>query len=93
MQAIRHPATTPENDVLWRYPDMMTVQDLAEFMNTSYATAWKKMQELPWVPVGTGRKNQARRVHKQDVRDHFNLPDPRTRRPNFGQGRMVKFGR
>ena len=90
MQMRKHSATTPENDVLWRYPDMMSVQDLAEFMNVSYATAWAKMRQLPWVGVGLGKKNQARRVHKQDVRDHFNLPDPHIRRPNFGRKKMER---
>ena len=74
-----------QNDLLWRYPDMMSTQDLAEFMNVSYLTARKKMEELPWVNVGSGRANKTRRVHKQDVRDHFNLPDPKIRRPNFGK--------
>ena len=77
--------TPSGDDPLARYPDMMDTNDLAEFLNVAYATATKHMQAMPWQNVGTGSKNMARRIHKQHVRDRFNLPDPRIRRPTFGQ--------
>ena len=73
------------NDPLAAYPDMMSTTNLMQLLNVSYGTAAKHMRAMPWQPVGMGTKNMARRIHKQHVRDRFNLPDPRIRRPTFGQ--------
>ena len=64
-------------DPLGGYPEMMSTEDLAEFLGVVYSTAWEWMNKLETVNVGLGRKNKARRVLKQVVRKQFNVPEPR----------------
>ncbi len=65
------------NDPLSRYPPMMSISDLADFLGVAYGTAWAEMQRMPYVTVGGGRKNQTRRVAQEHVRKRYNLPEPK----------------
>ena len=70
------------NDPLSRYPPMMSISDLADFLGVAYGTAWAEMQRMPHITVGSGRTYKTRRVSQDVVRKHYNLPEPKEK-PNL----------
>ena len=63
-------------DPLGRYPTMMSAHDLADFLGCSYDTALRQIQTMPFVDIGSGSKNQMRRVLKDHVRQKYGLEKP-----------------
>ena len=65
-------------DPLTRYPPMMSAYDLAEFLGCSYVSALRQMQTMPYVNIGNGKKNEIRRVSRENVRKRYGLSEPRS---------------
>ena len=61
------------NDPLDRYPAMMTVSDLADFLGIGYSSAFKLMKQLPSVNVGLSTKYLTLRIPKEYVRKKYIL--------------------
>lgn len=61
-------------DPLGGYPEMMGAQDIAEFAGISEGSARKWMQEHGAVIVVKGQKRDIWKIHKEYVRQGFNVP-------------------
>lgn len=61
-------------DPLWKYPEMMSVQDVAEFAGIGATCATTFVQRNGGVKVIEGAKRSVWRIHKEYVRKAFNLP-------------------
>jgi hypothetical protein len=64
-------------DPLSRYPPMMSISDLEDFLGVSHGTAWAEMQKMPHTSVGGGKVRKHPRVSQDAVRKHYNLPEPK----------------
>ena len=61
-------------DPLREYAEMMSVQDVAEFAGISEQSAMKFVQEHGGVIVVKGKIRNVWRIHKEYVRQAFNVP-------------------
>ena len=75
------------HDPLYHYPTMMSAHDLADFLGCSYDTALKQIQGMPFVNIGSGKKNYMRRVLKDHVRQKYGLEEPKSNLQIVKQGR------
>ncbi len=61
-------------DPLRGYPEMMSVDDIAEFAGIGRTSATTFIQKNGGVKVISGGKRSSWRIHKEYVRRAFNLP-------------------
>ena len=61
-------------DPLRGYPEMMSPRDVAEFAGIGLTTATAFVQRNGGVKVTAGGKRSSWRIHKEYVRQAFNLP-------------------
>ena len=61
------------NDPLDRYPAMMAICDLADFLGVGYNTATKLMKQMPSVSVGLSTKYSSLRIPKEYIRKKYIL--------------------
>jgi hypothetical protein len=59
------------NDPLERYPAMMTIRDLADFLGIGYCKARLLMQQLPSVDIGFSKNYGTLRISKEYVRRKY----------------------
>ena len=62
-------------DPLWKYPEMMSVNDICEFAQIGRTAASNFIQRHGGVKLdGTGTARSSWRIHKEYVRRFFNVP-------------------